>query len=409
MFALSSQVQKQKAFVEQKTHHAKHVSLSKFAAGVAAFTAGVGAAGGLWEPELGALEGQIIPILIGMTMGLVIGIGWHVVLEAGSRVRNSWGIAGTIITGVLLTTSAIAGSSWLVATAISGTHALQAHQQEAASQNTAAFEATSAQVNAEAVLIGRVRATQAKLQALRQLEIQGVSAGSGPGDGPLAKTYGAAANAYGELEEQMQDVLDEARRIEDSARAIMSELLVTIPVGDTKRFENLIVEHRGLIAELQTIRLAPLAAEVNVVEVLGKVIGGDAHLTKIALADVSKDLQDQAEAVADARRPVELPTYLPINAREATARYANEALGGWVTAIAVDVLPFLFLLFIMATAREQFLNRPVVHPEPKPEKVDPDSHAWPAHEQPAQEQPAERPVLQNGNGHVGAQHHTTQN
>jgi hypothetical protein len=79
---------------------------------------------------------------------------------------------------------------------------------------------------------------------------------------------------------------------------------------------------------------------------------------RASIERTARAVSARADEIAKARQNLDVPILTPIEAREATMRYAfGAALGGWVTAIALDLLPLLLLGDVMTTSREDLLIR----------------------------------------------------
>jgi hypothetical protein len=79
---------------------------------------------------------------------------------------------------------------------------------------------------------------------------------------------------------------------------------------------------------------------------------------RASIERTARAVSARADEIAQARQNLDVPILTPIEAREATMRYAfGAALGGWVTAIALDLLPLLLLGVVMTTSREDLLIR----------------------------------------------------
>ena len=65
---------------------------------------------------------------------------------------------------------------------------------------------------------------------------------------------------------------------------------------------------------------------------------------RASIERTARAVSARADEIAQARQNLDVPILTPTEAREATMRYAfGAALGGWVTAIALDLLPLLLL------------------------------------------------------------------
>jgi hypothetical protein len=61
--------------------------------------------------------------------------------------------------------------------------------------------------------------------------------------------------------------------------------------------------------------------------------------------------------------------FRPLEPREATLRYATSAaIGGWVTALAVDTIPYVLMLMVLFTHDEPLLNQPKIRCRRRPDE-----------------------------------------
>jgi hypothetical protein len=79
---------------------------------------------------------------------------------------------------------------------------------------------------------------------------------------------------------------------------------------------------------------------------------------RASIERTARAVSARADEIAKARQNLDVPILTPIEAREATMRYAfGAALGGWVAAIALDLFPLLLLGVLVTTSREDVLIR----------------------------------------------------
>jgi hypothetical protein len=345
------------------THHKAMLSLARGAAVGSAAGAGFGAAMGLLSPGDGMTAGYLVPIAAGIVLGGVAAVGWENLITAAPRVESPLGIVGVVMGAVLLAAITIGASSWGIATALSGPAALRAYQADVrVAEERSLFNAWTG-VQTEFPIKDALGIAASEMRALSAVESRGAFTRRA-GNGPATELISAAADRYDQLAESALERSDKIQGVYTRARNALQEMQQMIG-ADSEDFAKLAAEVQAAVSDLNGFHLTPLASQGGITRVQITTDQGAVQRIQSGADAVARKLSAQAQEIAATRRPEKVPGYVPIERRDATLRYAGTAAaGGWMTAVAIDLMPVLFIMLLLMTARERLLLRAKEEPAP---------------------------------------------
>jgi hypothetical protein len=334
-----------------QNYHKGLAVLALVATIISAGAAGFGTALGLMSPDDGMVSGYVMPIVAGLTVGAVAGICWHVLIVAACRVRTTRGYIAVMVCAVGLTCVTIGASSWGCATALSGQAALRASQSDTATAEEHGLNQAWAGAQSEQAIIEVVR--NSGMGGLGQIEIGGGISGH-KGIGPISLYFQAAEDRCQQVATDMQKAFDKAHLEYSHGRDVLEHMRQAIGI-DTETFGKSAFEVQSIISNLNAFDVAPMAAACATAG--AKMPVGGQHVKRTGDA-ASDEIASVVQEVAAKRQPAKVPTYKPIERREATRDYAaGAAAGGWITAISIDCIPLLFVTLLGLTSEERLLLR----------------------------------------------------
>jgi hypothetical protein len=376
----------------ETTHNQSHAAIARATALVSAVGAGFGTWVGLQSPDDGALHGQLLPLVAGGVIGTVFAASWHIAISKSERVRKTLGKLTVATAGAVLVACTFGASSWAVATALCGDAARRQYNAEQIAEKRRAFEIASAELAAEAGIIPVVETAATELHAMAEAERDGRLSPRGPGSGPNANMLEAAGGGQQLLAHQMQDKYDAgpARWLEDADKTL-DEMQASVAAAP-KTFGQLIGKFEGIIARINGFTLTDMASKGGIMEVTvwSRGSGGQSVVEAISsgVDKVKQRVIDQAKSIEQARKEAlnapeaQVTPFRALEPREATLRYATgAAIGGFVTAAAIDIAPYVLMLMVLFTHDDPLLNRPKIPRARRPDESEFDSHTiegpWP--------------------------------
>ncbi|MCB8836518.1 hypothetical protein [Aurantimonas sp. VKM B-3413] len=294
---------------------------------------------------------------------------WSYLMRFMPHVRQP-GSRGMLYLAMLIGAAMIvAMSSWLNASALAGSAALEQHL----SVTTEAYEQklNEAHENALAAqsLLPDIQLASQRFSRLADQEAQSGALTGTSGSGTVVQLLRQMGNQLAGLQGEIEASRDKVKTLFDEGGRRLSAMrqLVTSqgPVADrANAYSEQAVELSGLITALQQTSVAP--AVRRAAEDLGRTFiapiadGGDEDLRtrqsrvvntiEGAVAAQSKALAEAADEIL-ARPVVEPLRFTPLSAPEAVIRYARDFLPSWAGAISIDLLPAV-LIFILCIVQD---------------------------------------------------------
>jgi hypothetical protein len=316
--------------------------LSGFAAIIAAATVSIGATMGFHE-----LTGSWLTAgLIGVTIAVLLGIGWHVLIRSAAHTRRTGNRVGLIGIGAIFVCIALATSGWSLATSIGGKTALEQHQKAALAQYENGLAKALARVNGQRSLVEAVAVARSVYSGRVAAEIAGDNGAAGCG--PQCRQLQAASANLTQYQRGVEAQIESASEHWTEGSTALS--IARSDIG-TANFEGGLAGVEKAMTMMNSINVTDGVSRVGMVS-------GNANdpLTQ-NIVTVAKELD-----VA----PVAVPTYTPISKAEATLAYSSAVIGAWIAAVAIDAAPFIFLILVL-----MLFNEPLIRDQanPKPRHV----------------------------------------
>lgn len=325
--------------------HARAAHFLRYAAIGCAMLAAVSTTIGLHTANPAA--GWLVPVFTGVIIAAALGTFWHVLIEAAERVRTKIGVTATLFGGAIAVVVALGASASNMAAAISGQAAVRAELAERVDAYATAVTSASVEARRFQPLVDVTAAAAASMDGKADLEAKGLN-GAGHGCGPRCETYKGAASSFATTSGQLQDLLKQVEELRASGMASVGALRVAAVSADQMAFAEAAQGAAAAIDDLNAIDHMPIVAATGMVQV-----------TDLAstLTPETAGLQDRASELQSERAQVTAPVFLPFSVGEATrAQMGGAALQAWIAAGVIDVLPFVFLLLILLTAREPLMR-----------------------------------------------------
>ncbi len=259
----------------------------------------------------------------------------------------------------------VAMSSWLNAAALAGSAAVEQHLARTVQDYQAALESAHGNAVAAQSLARDVARARESFEDLSELERAGELSGVG-GQGAVYRLLSQKAVELSALEAQIaaqERPIAEAFETGNETLSAMRALIADQGPVEARSvaFAERSVRLAGTIATLRQLSVAPLVAraseDLRASVVLPELDGRDAATRDAQSATMRSFLEalDRRAATlsAAAREVLALPppretTYTPISTADAVIRYAGNFAPSWAGAIAIDLLPGVLVLILMA-------------------------------------------------------------
>ncbi|WP_226898370.1 hypothetical protein, partial [Mangrovicoccus algicola] len=310
-------------------------------------------------------------MLAALAYSIAVSVGifvfWSYLLRLLPAMRAPSGIAGLMAAGALGCAAIIAMSSWLNATALAGSAAVEQHL----ARTVQDYQSSLERAHENAVLaqgLGRdVERARQLFEDLGAQEQAGNLSGTA-GRGAVFRLLTQKSAELNALEDQIAAQEAPIAAAFEEGNAILGRMRTLLveqgPVqARSVTFSEESVRLAGVITSLRQLSVAPLveraaqdlAASVVLPELDGRTedirAGQQSTLGQItgALDARAQSLQAAAGEVLARPEPAET-TYTPISAADAVIRYAGNFVPSWAGAIAIDLLPAV-LVFILAVTQ----------------------------------------------------------
>jgi heme exporter protein D len=308
--------------------------------------------------------GWLVPVFTGVVLALALGTFWHVLIEAAERVRTKIGTTVIVAAGILAALVALGTSASNIATAMAGRASVSAELAVRVDDYSSAVSAAHVEAKRFQPLVSVTATAAASMNGKADLEARGGN-GHGAGCGPRCDTYKGTANAFGDTSARLRELGAKTDALRETGMGYVGEMRTAAAQSDQVAFAYAAQRASTVIDDLNAIDAMPLVAATGMVEV--------SELAS-TLTPETADLQDRAREITGERQQVAAPTFTPFSVGEATrAQMGGAALQAWIAAGVIDILPFLFLITVLLTAREPLLREAPTKLErkstPEPEKV----------------------------------------
>lgn len=342
-----------------QSYHKRTVVLGQITGIISAAVAGVGVATGMTSPGAGPLAGYVVPGAVGVAIASGLGIGWHVLQIHAARVRRPLGYVATATIGAVLAASAIAISSWAIATSLSGHAAESAYLDDSLTAEQRAFNVAANNARREYGMAEVVKNAGDQLRTMTKNE-EGGALSKKIGHGPMAKLLEAAADRFDGLSASMNQIIVAMQKRYDRGMTLLQEMPGLIG-SDDEQFGKDAVELQAITSQLAAFKLSDRAKDAQAIDAAFAIDD-----VKPTIDAVTATVMARAADVEGAREAVVVPIFRPISPRVATGRYAlTAAIGGWLSAVGMDTMPLLFVVLTLCTAKEALLMRPIPPKRPR--------------------------------------------
>ena len=288
---------------------------------------------------------------------------WSFLLKLLPAMRNAKGYLGLGLAAVIGSLAIVAMSSWLNATALAGSAAVEQHLGKTITEYQTALErANFIAVRAQSLQSDIERSAQDFRNLADQEKSGNLSGKSGTG-----AIHAVLMQKADELDAISQIVKNKSSIIEDAfqrGNKIITKMQ-TLKSGDgpvkirSLKFSEESINLSGVITTLKQVSAAPLVfrAMGDLEKIIRPTLDGSTEATRETQADVISQTQEKIQTVASTLRdaakeimdeePPNDTAYTSISSADAVIIYASNFYPQWAGAIAIDLLPAL-LVFMLA-------------------------------------------------------------
>ncbi|KQT86386.1 hypothetical protein [Aurantimonas sp. Leaf443] len=263
----------------------------------------------------------------------------------------------------------MAMSSWLNASALAGSAALELHLANTTEDYQQRFNAANENALAAQSLLPDIQLAAQRFSGLADLERSTGGLTGTSGSGTVVQLLSQMSAQLGGLQQEIEESRTAVQAIFDEGGkrlARMRELVSSSgPIAErSNAYAEEAVKLSGLITALQQTSVAPAvkraAADLGQTFIAPAADGADIALQNrqsAVVGQVEAAVKAQSVALAAAAdeilaRPVIEPMrFTPLSAPEAVIRYAGDFLPSWAGAIAIDLVPGV-LIFILCIVQD---------------------------------------------------------
>jgi len=310
------------------------------------------------------LAAILLPLAFAAAVAVGLAVIWHMSVHSLPLLRTPGHSTAAMVLFGVVALAAIAVSSWLTTTAISGSTAVRIYLSE---QEEAARKALRTQYEnnlLEQEIVPSVSNTAIELQRMADLELKTGSFSGRYGPGPTVEVLTRSSSAFQRVANEANDTRDRVEGKYATALQQLSDMRAAIgsnlPMEDKhRRVGQIIAQVQQTIAEIGNAGVLSSIRTMQVANVNVTSAGSSAAAVKEVYAAIeqrTRKLQTEAERLQRQKKDVELVGFRDLGPGEAVIEYAGAVMSGWLVAVTVDLLPLLLivLLFIrIGAARTQ--------------------------------------------------------
>jgi hypothetical protein len=287
----------------------------------------------------------ILPLGASAVLAIGLGTAWHYTLGIASHAEETNKKALAACLGVTLCLIGCATSAWFLAAKIGGATALQSNRLEHVrrlkdSANIAALNGGSEQ--------GLVAAFEAGGSALHESAQREGGPGHITGLRGQGSVYQSLMILAGSMTDMTATLREAAKRRDDllarAERTIAEAVKAATAGNDGTLFQQAAATAARAIADADNIHLRDIATNFSG----GVVVAAKA---RPVVDDVINRMNQALARADDNRRPVSVPVYVPVTAKEAVI--VNPPPLAWIAAGVIEFLPLIGLALLLLLWRER--------------------------------------------------------
>jgi hypothetical protein len=309
---------------------------------------------------LRALMGQtgVAGILLPLAFAVAVAVGlaalWHISIHSLPLLKTAGRSTAAMTFFGVVALFAIAVSSWLMTTAISGSTAVRIDLSEQEESARGALRTQYENALVEQQIVPSVNRTAAELQRMADLELKNGAYSGRYGPGPTVEVLTRSAETYQRLAGDANDLHDRIEAKYAAALQLLSDMRVVTgsntPVNEKHhRVGQIMAQVQQLTVELGTVGILSSVRTMQVANVTVGNTGTSAAAVKEVYAAIeqrNRKLQAEAERLQRQKKDVELMPFRDLGPGEAVIEHAGAVMSGWLVAVTVDLLPLLLIVLL---------------------------------------------------------------
>ena len=316
--------------------------------------------------DTGALS-VVAAIAYSTAVSVGIFVFWSYLLRLLPSMRTSQGYLGLSLATFVGSAAIVAMSSWLNATALAGSAAVEQHLGKTISEYQRSLEHAHEIAIRGQSLQGEVERSARTFRDLAEQESSGNLSGK-PGEGSIHAVLLQKADELDTIRDTIKEKSETIEELFKSGNQIITKMQSLKygkgPVDDRSlKFSEQSINVSGAITQLRQISAAPLvfraAGDLEKV-ILPGLDGKSANtrdIQKNMIASVQESISTRANTLrAAAQEIIDLQapnntTYTSISSADAVIIYASHFYPQWAGAIAIDLLPAIIVFMLAITQR----------------------------------------------------------
>ena len=289
----------------------------------------------------GTLAGGVIPIITAIAVAGAFFLLWdHMCRSIPAFSTPQLRMAGLAL-GTVVMIATIAASSWFIAAAIGGDAATRVHQDAYIAKVQAELDKAPHNAKQDQSIYTKALEVQAAFRDETGREKKFGTQSGKVGDGAVTALYQSVSDSMGKLARIINGKVVDSEETQKKAQQLVKDMK---QAANQKEFVQKATEVAALLNKLDNISATQDAMNYGVVTVDTKF--GD---LRMQVDTLTGELRQTAKGTDDKRKKIEAPFYSPTTGALAIMEYPSASPGGWIVGIAIDIVPFLVLLFLMLT------------------------------------------------------------
>lgn len=333
---------------------------------------------------LGLYEGNpacvwLVPVAAGLVAAAIFAAFWHWAVGAITDVDHPWRIIVAMLLSLFVAGIAFWSSTFGIAQAVSGHGALVREMEARIQGYNDALQDAYVKATAWNTLTDTASTVASGYAGEAKNEADG-GHGTGKGCGPRCTQLHEFAANYQAGFEALTELFASAKTMRTKGEAALDDLQAAAAKGDPEAFMRAGNAVNRAIMDMNGIDPRPVVNLMGVIHVQGN---ADAGKLQIEEDEPTKQFHALAEKLMQDRQVSKPVTFTPISLGEATrAQMFGSALQGWILGMAIDLMPFVFLIAAFLSSREPSMHQLVKRRRRR---------AWWGHGAPANDEGSELP------------------
>ena len=306
--------------------------------------------------------GCLLAFGVGIVIAAGIATGWHYALGLAAHTEEDGEPekkAQAVVIAAFLLFVGCGTSGWYLTSRIGGANAEQQHQLEHTQKLAGSADAVKSNSGLDDGLVASVETSASAMRSAAESEREaGLMSHGQRGAGVVYRTLNDAADNMRDMAAKLRDLVASRDNHLKHTLQNLVEARKAAASHDTGHFEEAVARAASEIAAADQTPILATASTLRP----GVVTSNSRATIEAAFNDIGR----AAGLVAENRREVSVPVYVPIDAKQAVI--AHPPILAWVAALLIEGIPLILLAVLLILWRNDDDDSapPAVESEPRP-------------------------------------------